>query len=474
MDIAGDLIMVAGCSRLLKALCILAATVGMVAASIFGGQVPAFFGAQSAAAPTPAQQSVPEQALPRILLLSLPHGYRGNPSDVDRLDIVDDDLREEELADLARLRLPRLKALYLTTNKFTEKALEHICGLPGIEELCVNFQLTSHGWGLLKRMVDLKRLSIRGCRFSREDIQGLAQLQKIEYLSIVEGAMADGTLACLNDMQALNELRLVSFDPRHTKNAGMLARLKRPERLRLSFDVYVEAAYLGMDCLRGNDRVVELDMGATEVTDEGLHQLPSLPNLVQLNLESTKITDMGLRHLASISKLERLTVTRTQITDKGLAHLEGLTRLKVLGLQETRISGAGLGYLREMKNLEELDLSDTGIDNDGLAYLGALKRLRRLDLSGCPGVGEAGLMHLAGLENLEWLCVNNTYVRKLPDGSIEDRVLLSQARVLQVLSPIKGLRVEFRDDQAMYRWVREGPPGARPLRQVGPTTWADK
>lgn len=45
-----------------------------------------------------------------------------------------------------------------------------------------------------------------------------------------------------------------------------------------------------------------------------------------------------------------------------------------------------------------------------LEKLKGLTSLRRLDVDGCRGVTDAGLEHLQGLNNLEWLNISHTQV----------------------------------------------------------------
>jgi hypothetical protein len=340
--------------------------------------------------------------------------------DVQGLSVNGGLYSEAELAELPKLRLSKLKRLGLYHQKFPDRALECLSAFRGIEELSVDFHLTPQGWELLKHMTSLKRLCVTGGPFSREDIQALAQMKTIEHLRIDESQMADGTLACLNNMDTLKDLDLMFLDPRHTRNASMLTTMTQPERLRMGFKIEatdIACKDLLLECLRGIGNLYELKLG------------PSF-------------TDAGLSLVARMHSLQMLDLSWGPITDDGLAHLAELTRLKVLNLCGTRITGAGLRHLMRMKDLQELDLSFTNIDNDGLANLSGLKRLRRLDLSDCHQVSEAGLAHLKGLENLEWLSVSNADRRPPSYNRI---VLLDSGKVRQMLGHIKGLTIEFVD-----------------------------
>ena len=72
----------------------------------------------------------------------------------------------------------------------------------------------------------------------------------------------------------------------------------------------------------GIDRVVEVDLEGTEITDDGLQHLSSLPNLGCLRLDGTRISDDGLKHLSGLANLQELFLEKTQVTDNGVKMLQ--------------------------------------------------------------------------------------------------------------------------------------------------------
>jgi len=69
--------------------------------------------------------------------------------------------------------------------------------------------------------------------------------------------------------------------------------------------------------LVGFDRLRELDLSGTKVTDEGLKALRGLPALATLRLKDTKITDAGFKEwLAGKDSLARLDLTGTAVADE--------------------------------------------------------------------------------------------------------------------------------------------------------------
>lgn len=66
--------------------------------------------------------------------------------------------------------------------------------------------------------------------------------------------------------------------------------------------------------LRGFDKLRELDLSDTKVTDEGLKLVKDLPALTSLRLAGTRITDSGFKaELAAKESLQRLDLTGTAV-----------------------------------------------------------------------------------------------------------------------------------------------------------------
>ncbi|MBT6483106.1 MAG: hypothetical protein HOK71_00365 [Planctomycetaceae bacterium] len=82
----------------------------------------------------------------------------------------------------------------------------------------------------------------------------------------------------------------------------------------------------------------------------------SFERVVQVNLHDTSITDDGLRNLSSLTNFRWLVLDRTRISDDGLEHLSGLTNLQGLYLNDTDITGDGLKHLGKLANLDEFGL----------------------------------------------------------------------------------------------------------------------
>ena len=83
------------------------------------------------------------------------------------------------------------------------------------------------------------------------------------------------------------------------------------------------------------ERMAELNLSRSKVTDGGLASLAGMKNLKKLHLPNTAITDAGIDALLGLGQLEYLNLFNTKITDAGLAQLEKLPKLKRLFVWQT-------------------------------------------------------------------------------------------------------------------------------------------
>jgi hypothetical protein len=94
-------------------------------------------------------------------------------------------------------------------------------------------------------------------------------------------------------------------------------------------DAWIEVdAYTGEDgpvtddtiaqLLNGLDRLRELDLSSSGITDAGLDHVRTLNCLEYLNLEGTAITDAGLERLRNMTQLRTLELSGAKVTDEGI------------------------------------------------------------------------------------------------------------------------------------------------------------
>ncbi|NIP97366.1 MAG: hypothetical protein GWO24_29590 [Akkermansiaceae bacterium] len=84
--------------------------------------------------------------------------------------------------------------------------------------------------------------------------------------------------------------------------------------------------------------LVDVNLGATSITDAGVGNLSKMPKLRKLWLNGTKVTDTGLDAVMGLAELEYLNLYGTEVTDEGLKKLSGLKKLKKLYLWQTKVT----------------------------------------------------------------------------------------------------------------------------------------
>ena len=95
------------------------------------------------------------------------------------------------------------------------------------------------------------------------------------------------------------------------------------------------------------ERVIEVDLIDTQISDAGLHHLRGLTNLEYLWLFETQVGDAGLMHLRGLTKLGYLSLDDTHVSDAGIEHLRGMIKLQSLYLNHTQVTKAGIEKLQK-------------------------------------------------------------------------------------------------------------------------------
>lgn len=95
------------------------------------------------------------------------------------------------------------------------------------------------------------------------------------------------------------------------------------------------------------ERVTQLILGRTGVTDRSMGAIGSMKRLTKLDLSETKVTDRGLGQITRLGALRSLNLYGTEVSDRGLVHLERMKSLEKIYLWETKVTEAGVAKLRQ-------------------------------------------------------------------------------------------------------------------------------
>ncbi len=214
----------------------------------------------------------------------------------------------------------------------------------------------------------------------------IAQFDQLQKLTIRESAMSTTGWQTLGKLHGLQQLDLRDCPLDNAQLAAVVSDLSQLRALRLN----------------GTS-------GRTTVDDDGLAPLANCPELKVLAIDGLWVSGLGLEHLKKNLKLSELYAAGTTLDDDAVAILAGLPALRKLRLSQTTVGTDGLAKLDQLP-LEDLDVSEaSSINDETLAVIGKMKTLKRLNLWR-DTISDAGVEHLAGLTQLEWLNVDNTHL----------------------------------------------------------------
>ena len=217
-----------------------------------------------------------------------------------------------------------------------------------------SFGLTAEAVSNIGKLRGLRTLSVRGCGITD---YGLAHFKTLGDLVALEldGNPITGT--GLAEFEALTRLERLTL-----------------AACRLTDEAMVEFPHLpSLQLLRiSNNQIGNQAMVALVRAD--------LDELSYLNVGRTDITDDGLRSIASLRNIQELILASTRVEGLGLAQLRGLS-LRMLDLSSTRFSDAYVDKLQDLGDLQVLVASDTLLTDEAVPELGSLKNLRLLYLT---------------------------------------------------------------------------------------------
>ncbi len=326
-----------------------------------------------------------------------------------------------EDADLARLKkLPTLRELDLwECDQITDAGLEHVKTLEQLTALELGFtKVTDDGLGELQAMKNLAKLDVRETNTTlAAALKLVAKVPKLHVLAdwgTTEGAQkvslqptaTDEQIKQLKNLPGITQLNLWRCDELSPSAMADVAKLGKLQEINLG------ATNIGDDGLAALGDLSQLErlvLANAPLTDAGLATIAKHGGLLDLDLGSTAITDAGLKQLAALKNLKHLSLAGTAVTDDGIKQLAALKQLESLDLSETRITGEGLAALKELPKLRKLDLSLTLVGDEALATVSAMPAIEQLELWGTP-ITDADLEHLHDAKQLKQVGVFGTAV----------------------------------------------------------------
>ncbi len=399
-----------------------------------------------------ARGLAPIAQLPQLEELSTPKGMTdagmaeiAKIQSLKSLDVALDRMTDEGLRSLGKLVSLEVLSLYgnsrMTDNGlkaltqlrslrhlrlgkeglFTDRGMDYLAALPSLKVLWLDtHNVTDEGLRRLSKSRSLERLCI--CWLDNITDRGIAYLTAMSQLKGLNAAhvnlLTNATMAHLATMPNIEDLRLpYRFTDAGIKHLANLGHLKYLWVSCIGNSPLTDKALATLSKLR---QLEELHIGGTGFTNNGIELLQNLENLSALHIAFwSGLDNETLKKLARLQKLKSLSFgLSNNVTMSGLNALNRLSGLESISVYDIRQDDGGLD-LSGLKKLRGLRImmrhKTTRVDNgfvstwneyhdSDLMSLSGLTNLEDLSLTG-PGIGDAGLKHLAALTNLKYLYI---------------------------------------------------------------------
>ena len=204
--------------------------------------------------------------------------------------------------------------------------------------------------------------------------EGLAK-EEIDVLKwwIQAGAKQETTVAELGDDPAILaallavEEKLAAEDELEDVWEPVWDTLSPEEKEERMNAVLLEAQRLSITVMPVSDQDPRLRVnalnGAADFGDQDLESLaPVAEQIVWLNLGKSQVSDDGMKVINGMRNLEKLHLEHTAVTDKGIGYLRALKKLSYLNLYGTDVSDAIFDSFREMPGLRRVYVWGTKVD----------------------------------------------------------------------------------------------------------------
>lgn len=241
-------------------------------------------------------------------------------------------VNDSELLELTRL--PALRRLDLSHTRISDEGLLHLKPCKNIEHLDLFYaeQISDQGMNAIKEWRGLKHLNVRGTRIADGTLAVISKLTALESLDLANTAITDNGLDHLVSLTRLKHLSLGRS--RLSETATSVVRLLNTlESLDLS----------GPRAANRNQR-----SSAGNLPPETVDAIAELSGLRVLRLGHLPVDAPALRvFVARLPKLEKLGLEAcSKVNDAALKELEGAKSLRYLDVQETAVTQQGMAALR--------------------------------------------------------------------------------------------------------------------------------
>jgi hypothetical protein len=250
-------------------------------------------------------------------------------------------LGEDFLVDVKSAQSPGdLKAEVLARD------LDHVLQLSGLQELMLGDYVTADAYHRLARIRSLRSLRLANT-FGESPItddvcRSLGQMRSLKLLFAPDSPL---TSAGFRHLCELTQLETLHIEGTQIDDDGLqpIGKLQNLRVLRLSDTRITDRGLRHLATLK---KLQKLRLDNTEVRGPGLAHLAALPELVELDLSSTPVSGPGLEALAPGRSLF-LNLGGTELTDEGTRNLYPLISANSIFLGRTAVTEAGAAALQQ-------------------------------------------------------------------------------------------------------------------------------
>jgi hypothetical protein len=286
------------------------------------------------------------------------------------------DTGASRLRDLPALAAPGATDAFLAVSsarELTDEALSAIGALNGVVALDLHMSAfgsphyTARGVAHLRRMTSLQELNLHGAIATDEVLAEIAAIPRLRWLHCQDPVSGDDGFIALGQCTTLESLASRVCRRMTDRGFAAIARLPRLQRLglggpRISDDAMAHLAdapaledlgpiMFGDAAFEHIAKIPRLEkltnMYNRSTGDAATRYLRSHPTLVDYGAFGTQVTDESLRILASLPRLETVEFTNCDfITDEGMRALATLPRLRKVSTGSCiRVTGAWIAAM---------------------------------------------------------------------------------------------------------------------------------
>jgi len=280
-------------------------------------------------------------------------------------------------------------------------------------EFCARHEIILNGQGKWLRQTNRTIAAMTASDTRRElvlsqteiDGKGLAMIaEKFPALESLELSYCGITDADLSPLGKLKSLRTLNMHDNYEMTGNSFGFVENLKNLRLlNLEQCVKLTDKAVAAISKSSSLESLNLGyCASLTAACARHLGAMTSLKELNLANVGLPNAAMKDLVKIKGLTSLDIAVSQVTDDGLAAIATMPNLKRLGLRACRnnVTFKGIKALAPLK-LEYLDVNLTGskvkhIDEDEVikfakeTWPGCEVETSRMGIPGRVGLGEPG------------------------------------------------------------------------------------